>query len=308
MRVLMTGVAGFFGSRAAACLLRDGVEVHGLDHPKADLARVNALAPKTIVHAVDLADRTATAAIVRELRPDVAVHLAWYAVPGKYLPAPENMDHLAAALDLARALNDAGCKRLITAGTCFEYDTDKGLLAESTPTAPRFLYSAAKLAMYEVLREASRVWSTSYAHLRFFYQYGPWEAPGRIVPAVMTALLRGEEASVTPGQQVRDFLHVEDVARAIAFVTKGSLEGIVNIGSGVPVRIREIVAAAARAVGREDLVRYGALPTRPGDPPFVCADASKLRAAGWAPMIDLESGMADTAAYWRGQLATTQTR
>lgn len=299
MRVLLTGAAGFFGSRAAGIFEREGDVVYGLDRAGADRARLSALAPSATIIDADLEDTAAVTRIVSEVKPDVAIHLAWYAVPGKYLHAPENMDLVGASFSLARALVAVGCPRIVTAGTCFEYDTTKGLLAESTPTAPRFLYSAAKLAMYEVLREAARGWGVSYAHLRFFYQYGPWEAPNRVVPAVMSTLLRGEEAKVTTGEQVRDFLHIDDVATAIVRAAKSDAGGVVNIGSGVPVRIRDIVAAAARACGREDLVRYGAHPSRPDDPPFVCADVTRLRALGWSPRYSLDDGMADTAAWYR---------
>jgi nucleoside-diphosphate-sugar epimerase len=118
----------------------------------------------------------------------------------------------------------------------------------------------------------------------------------------MAALLRGEEAKVTAGEQIRDFLHIDDVASAIARVATADVTGVVNVGSGVPVRVRDVVAAAARACGREDLVRYGALPSREGDPAFVCADATRLRETGWSPAYDLERGMADTAAWWRRHL------
>ena len=303
MRVLITGAAGFFGSRAAVHLA--GHEVIGFDRPGVDRARVSAVAPSMVVHEVDLVDAKAVGALVRELKPEVAIHLAWYAVPGKYLSAPDNMDHLAASMTLAQALAGSGCRRLITAGTCFEYEATVAPLTETSPTAPRFLYSACKLAMSEVLREACRIAGMSYAHLRFFYQYGPWEAPGRIVPAVIGALLAGREAEVTPGEQVRDFLHIDDVASASAAVVGSEIDGVINIGSGEPVRVRDVVAAAADACGRADLVRLGALAYRPGDPMFVCADATKLRSTGWAPTHDLASGMRDTVAWWRTRGTTT---
>jgi nucleoside-diphosphate-sugar epimerase len=301
MRVLLTGAAGFFGSRAASHLADH--EVIGVDRPGVDRARLSALASSMELREIELVDATAVEALVRDVRPDVAIHLAWYAVPGKYLAATENMDHLAAAMVLARALAKAGCRRLLTAGTCFEYDTTQGVLSESARTAPRFLYSACKLAMFEVLREACKLSGMSYAHLRFFYQYGPWEAQGRLVPAVIGALLAGEEAKVTLGEQIRDFLHVDDVASAIAAVTASDLEGVVNVGSGIPVRVCDVVMAAAEACGRPELVRLGALPHREGDPAHVCAEVAKLRSTGWKPSQDLSSGMRDTVAWWRTQEA-----
>jgi nucleoside-diphosphate-sugar epimerase len=119
------------------------------------------------------------------------------------------------------------------------------------------------------------------------------------VPAILHPLLRGEEARATLGEQVRDFLHIDDVGRAIAMLATSELEGVVNVGSGDPVRVRDVVLAAARACGREDLVRLGAVPPREGDPAFVCADVTRLRSTGWAPRFSLDAGLRDTVAWYR---------
>jgi nucleoside-diphosphate-sugar epimerase len=295
LRILLTGATGFIGSRAATALLAAGHDVHAL------VRGAHATLPAGVaVERADLMDVGAVRDVVERLRPEACVPLAWYAVPGKYLHARENLDHLSASLSLIDALRVAGCRRIVTAGTCFEYQTDLGYLSEASPTAPRFLYSAAKHALYEVTREACRLAGSSHAHLRFFYQYGPGEADARLVPSVLRTLLRGEEARVTAGEQVRDFLHVDDVASAIRVVTESTVEGAVNVGSGVPITVRALVEAIAQACGRPDLVRFGALPYREGDPPFVCADVTKLKGLGWAPSIPLHRGLDEMAALRRG--------
>lgn len=298
MRLLLTGATGFFGSRTAAHLHARGHEVHALVRPGSDLRRLRALAPN-----VPVVEGTMTKddlpAVVERVRPEICVHLAWIATPGKYLDSLENLDHLTASLELLKALSAAGCRRVLTAGTCFEYDTTEGLLKESTRTSPRFLYASAKLALGEVFREAARVSGFEHAHLRFFYQYGPWEHAARLVPSVVRALLAGQETKTTLGEQIRDFLHIDDVASAVTCVAESDAVGAVNVGSGVPVRVADVVRAAAEACGRPDLLRLGALAYRSGDPMFVCADASRLRALGWTPRFDLASGMQDTVRYWR---------
>lgn len=300
-RVLITGAAGFFGANAMRSFDPGQWEVHGLDRPGVDRERLNATAPDAKVHEVDLLDPNAVRAIVNEVKPDLAVHLAWYVVPGKFWAAPENIDHLNASFGLCRALVDVGCKRIVTAGTCFEYDVAnaKAPLSEDSPTKPTLLYSAAKLAMFEVLRQAAKGWGISYAHLRFFYQYGRYEGPNRLVSDVMWSLVRSEEAKVTTGEQIRDFLDIEDVASAIAIAAASDAEGAINIGSGIPVKVRDVVSAAARAYGKEHLVRYGARPSRPDDPAFIVADVTRLRSLGWSPRFDLERGMQGLAAFYR---------
>src|SRR5262249_31319402 len=151
-----------------------------------------------------------------------------------------------------------------------------------------------KRAVFDLWRELAKSAGAKVAWTRVFWLYGPGERPVRLVPAVAHALLRGEEARVSSGEQVRDFLHVADVASGVVHVAlRDDLEGAFNVASGEPVRVRDVVAAIARIIGREDLIRYGAFPTRPGEPPAVFADVSKLRSTGWAPRFGLESGLED---------------
>jgi UDP-glucuronate decarboxylase len=296
VRVLLTGAAGFFGAHAARHLAN--VDLVATDHPAASLERIGALAPSASVTPCDAADLPE---LVARVKPDVCIHLAWYAVPGRYWSAVENVDHVGYTLGLAKALATTGCRRLVTAGTCAEYDATSGCVSEASPTAPRFLYSAAKNAVYGILHHAAREWNMAYCHVRFFYQYGPWEAPQRLVPTVVRSLLEGAEARVTTGEHVRDFLHVDDVARALVTVAQSELTDVVNIGSGVPVKVREVVAATARACGREDLVRYGAVPTPAHEAPILYADVAKLASTGFRPRFDLESGVRDTVAWHVGR-------
>ena len=127
---------------------------------------------------------------------------------------------------------------------------------------------------------------------RIFFVYGPGEPDGRLVPSVGRALLAGEPVPTTRGDQVRDFMHVEDVAAAFAALADGDVTGAVNVASGEPVTVREVVDTLAAAAGRPDLPRPGALPDREGDPPRLVADVSRLRdEVGFAPRIGLPEGL-----------------
>lgn len=304
MRVLLTGAGGFIGAQVARALLTRGAEVHAVVRDRSRAPRLDAIASELTIHEADLVDPAATARVIAASKPDTCVHGAWYAVPGKYLDAPENLTHVAASTDLAQRLVHAGCKRLVGLGTCFEYDTSLGsLLRESSPTRPRFLYAASKLALHDMLSAYAPLAKLGFAWCRIFYQYGPMEARERLVPHVIDRLLGGQTAETSEGGQVRDFLHVADVGAAIATVALSELEGAVNIGSGVPVTVREVVEAIARLCGAEDRVRFGALPYRPNDPMHVCADVTRLASLGFTPRFDLERGLADTIERRREELA-----
>lgn len=284
MRILLTGAAGFIGSHVARALVRSGHEVHATVLPTDDLWRIRDLEPHLRLYRGTLD--------LLPLEPDLAINLAWYAVPGRYLSAPENRECLEQSL---RLLGRLGC-RAVFAGTCFEYDTTRGILREDSPTRPTTLYAECKDRLRrEVERRRGSVW------IRFFYLYGPAEDPRRLIPSVIRGVLRGEPVPVSPGEQRRDFLHVEDAASAVCAVAFSPLEGCVNIGSGEAPAIADIVRKIGELGGRPDLIRLGAVPYYPGEPMLIVADNTRLRSTGWSPRYDLERGLADTFAWWKAR-------
>ncbi len=302
MKALLTGATGFIGSHVARGLLRDGHEVHALIRPGSSPARILDVLPSLQVISADVLDTRVLAQHVQRIQPECCIHLAWYVEPGKYLSAPQNLDYLCASVELAKALAAARCQRLVAAGTCFEYDTDLGTLSESSATRPRHLYSASKLALYTALDAFARTVNMEFAWTRFFYQYGPFEDPSRLVSHVIHSLLRGETARLTAGEQVRDFLHVEDVASAVCRVAASDLTGAVNIGSGKPVTVREIAMSIGRQLNRTDLLALGAQPYGPQEPMYILADTTKLRnGVGWQPRFDLDAGLRQTISWCKDQ-------
>jgi UDP-glucose 4-epimerase len=122
-------------------------------------------------------------------------------------------------------------------------------------------------------------------------------------------LLRGEQAACTEGEQIRDFMHVEDVGDAFAALLDSEVQGAVNIASGSGTRVRELVELIGRIIGRPDLLRFGAIPAPPDDPPVLVADVTRLRReVPWAPRLSLEQGVTRTVEWWERQSAVTDRR
>jgi nucleoside-diphosphate-sugar epimerase len=302
VKVFLTGATGFIGSHVARLLVREGCEVTALARAGAVLRRVEDLRGAVRWLEGDLTDPDRLRAPLASDPPEVCLHLAWYAVPGQYLHATENLDCLRGSLGLLQALDEAGCPRVVMAGTCFEFDTRYGYLSETSPIRPQSLYAASKHALHLVAEQYQRLHGRRLAWARIFYQYGPWEDPRRFVPAVICALLAGEPCSLTQGGQVRDFLHIEDVARAIWAIARSDLEGPVVIGSSRPVTVADVARAIGDQIGRGELLRFGARPTPPDDPPFLCANTTLLRTrTDWSPRYDLRAGLAETIAWWKSQ-------
>jgi nucleoside-diphosphate-sugar epimerase len=200
---------------------------------------------------------------------DIVLHAAWYAEPGKYLMAPENMDCLLGSLNLARGAVGAGIKRFVGIGTCFEYDLSNRALTVEALINPRTPYASAKASLYFGLRKWLPVHAVSFAWCRLFYLYGEGEDKRRFVPYLCTQLEKGEPAELTSGNQVRDFMDVVSAGRLIAKVALGDQQGPINICSGVPITVRQLAEKIADRYGRRDLLRFGSRPDNLDDPPHV---------------------------------------
>jgi nucleoside-diphosphate-sugar epimerase len=233
--------------------------------------------------------------------PTHLLHFAWYTEPATYWSAPENVQWLHASLNLVQEFSAGGGKRMVGAGTCAEYDWRFGYCSEEiTPLKPQSLYGISKQSCQIMAQEIFRIADVSNAWGRIFFLYGPYENKSRLVPSVINALLHKQPAPCTAGNQIRDYLFVEDVADAFVRLLDSPVTGPVNIASGKPVSIREIIELIGTKIGHKDLIRYGQLPASSSEAPFVVADNRRLRnEVGWTQHNDLGSGLDRTISWWK---------
>jgi nucleoside-diphosphate-sugar epimerase len=250
---------------------------------------------------VNLLTPGAMAALIKQVRPSHLVHLAWDATPGRFWQSPDNIQWCAASLELFRAFYELGGVRALGIGTCAEYDWHGTRLEErTTPRQPATLYGCAKNGLHDLLTAYTETIGASFAWGRLFWMYGPREAPGRLVSDLAAALAKGEPAVMGPGTARRDYLHVDDVGRALAAGLMSSHQGAFNVGSGKAVALHQIGEALAEAFGRLDLLRVGGRPAIAGEPPVLEASIAILRhIIGFEPRWSLADGMADVAAQWQ---------
>jgi nucleoside-diphosphate-sugar epimerase len=275
-RVLVTGATGFIGRHIPALLKARGFETH-------ITARAAATATTGITaHAVDLLRQDEAQCLIRDIRPAIIIHTAWYVAHGRFWTAPENTDWLEASTALAAYAAEAGTRRFVGLGTCAEYATEAGDDAypwpETRPIAPATPYGAAKAALARRLAEMAEARAHfSFAWARLFHLFGPGENPARLVPSIMLALRAGREAQCASGRPVRDFISTASAAAAITALATSNITGPVNIASGAPISIAAMARLIASIAGRPDLLKLGALPDRPNEPPYMVAHTGRLR-------------------------------
>lgn len=285
MRVLVTGAGGFIGRAVVARLRAEGAQVHA---PGREL---------------DLLTPQAAAACVMQLRPSHLVHLAWTTTPGRYWDDPANDDWVEASLALLRVFAAAGGRHAFMAGSCAEYDWTHGELDEAT-TALRASsrYGRCKAALGRRAFDLGATLGVTLAWGRIHFPYGPGEREQRLVPQLARRLLSGLPAATGPTAVARDFIHVDDLAAAIVRLAQAGHHGSLDLCSGHSTEIGTIARQMARWVGREDLLRLGELPARPGEPLCLTSTPRTLLGLGWAPRVGLDDGLRQCVEAWRKRL------
>ena len=219
-RVLVTGASGFIGRHALTHLKDAGFEVHAVSH-----SGFGVDGPQW--HQADLLHSQSRRALLHSIQPEFLLHFAWYVPPGKYWTSPENIRWLTASLELVQEFAEAGGQRFVGAGTCAEYSWDPGgiCVEGETPLAPASLYGASKNALASLLPHICSTLGLSYAWGRIFFPFGPGEPSGRLVPSIIASIRNGEPARCSLGTQIRDFIYVDDVARAFTHVLSSNFQG-----------------------------------------------------------------------------------
>lgn len=208
------------------------------------------------------------------------------------------------SLELLRLFREQGGHRVVVAGTCAEYDWNYGYCKEYfTPRVPNTPYGTCKNALQEMLNTYSQQTALSSAWGRIFFLYGLDEHPNRLVLSVIRALLNQEDARCSHCNQIRDFFYVEDVANAFVTILDTDIRGAINIASGKPIAIKELVYKIADKIGRHDLIRLGSISSPSNEPQLLLADVNRLsNEFGWFPNYDLNAGIEKTINWWKNNL------
>jgi dTDP-6-deoxy-L-talose 4-dehydrogenase (NAD+) len=293
MRVLVTGAGGFIGASVVEELVSSGHQVFALDRDHRSFRRVEHLARRLSLVEGDLSRREWLPRLFEETRPEAMIHLAWYANPRDYLTSNENLESVAMTMRVVEAAVAAECGKVVLSGTCVEYAPLGRALVESDPAAPKTLYAACKHATWLMANALAVAGGVELAWARIFHLHGPGEDPARLIPWVAAELRSGRTVDLTDGTQVRDHLHVADVASGLVALLAPGASGVFNVCSGEAVRLRDVLEIVGDIVGRRDLLRFGARPHRAEEVMFLAGTSARLRSLGWRPRFTLFEGLKD---------------
>ncbi len=293
-RVLVTGGSGFIGRQVVAELRREGAEVRVVDlNPHPD--------PSVDVVRGDIADREV---LKRAFAggADAVVHLAAVTSVLRSLEHPRltydtNVAGTHELLEAARAAEVGALA--FTSTNAVTGPMDAPAIVETALLRPLTPYGATKAAGEMLMSAYTSSYGVRCVPLRLTNVYGPgMQAKDSIVARLMRAIRLGRTFEIYgDGRQVRDYVHVSDVAAAIKLaLTDERWQGPTVIGSGHSLSVLEVVEEVRRVSGADFKVRHG--PAKPGEMPAVIVDPSRARNAGWSPRYDFAEGLRGVWEEW----------
>ncbi len=299
MKILVTGGAGYIGSVTTEMLLNEGHEVVVFD--SLEFGHREAVDSRARLIVGDLRQAEQILGAMKETRPEAVVHFAAYALVGESMEKPERYfrNNLGGGMNLAEAMLACGVGKIVFSSTCATYgQPDAVPIREDTPQRPTNPYGESKLAFEKVLNWYHDLHGMQATYLRYFNACGATQRLGEdhtpethLIPLVLQTAL-GQRASVkifgddydTPdGTCLRDYIHIEDLARAHLCALTSGKSGPFNLGIGRGYSVKEVVETARAVTGRPIAAEMA--PRRAGDPARLVAAADKARSVlGWVPV------------------------
>ena len=210
------------------------------------------------------------------LKPSSVMLLSWPGLPN-YNEIFHVTRNLPACIALFEQLAASGLKRILVAGSCYEYGLQNGPLKEDQPTDPQSCYATAKDSLRRILEIRCAHYGIQWCWTRIFYPFGNGQNPNSFLPSLDRAIENGDsEFAMSSGRQLRDFIAVEDVATSLLCLAQhpGS-SGIYNIGAGQPLSLRELAEGRIAKSSSSIRLDLGAFPDRADEPTAFWADITK---------------------------------
>lgn len=288
MRILLTGPGGFLGSALAHYWVERGHELSLLARPSSRLDRVaDLLASVRVVRATTPNE---IAAVVREAMPDAIVHTACsYGRKGE-----SALDVMDANIRLGVVMLQAILERDSLEGTPPTLFLNTGSVLE--PGVSLYALSKTQFSAWGAALAASAQQQLKFIDIRLQQMYGPGDDGSKFIAHVIEACRRNvPRLALTMGEQLRDFVHIDDVVQAYDRILERHYEfdesDSIDVGSGDAVTMRSFVEQVKQVTGAETVLDFGAVAYRATEAMFCVADTKRLRRLGWHPTVPLAIGL-----------------
>lgn len=300
-KLLIIGGTGFIGKNLAMNAVESGYHTTVL----------SLHAPKQVIEKVDYiqADVTNFEQLQETLSKttfDYVVNLSGYIHHSSFLQGGRGLidTHFVGVQNILQLLDWGVLKRFVQIGSSDEYGNNIAPQQENMREAPISSYSLAKTASTQLLQMLHQTENLPVVIFRLFLVYGPGQDNARFLPQIIKGCFEGKHFPVSAGEQLRDFCFIEDISTGILMALKNNqIQGeVINLASGAPVAIHEVIATVRKLVGRGN-PEYGKVPYRAGENMALYADTSKAKKLlAWEPKISLEEGIKRTiGAYQNGR-------
>lgn len=303
-RFLVTGASGFLGSALVRSLAAKDYSVLAMVRPESDLRRVAEVRSKVEFAYASLDDVSAISKQVVSFAPDVVFHLAWSGGNSrKYVNDPAQVKNVAGSLDLVALAAEARAKAFVFFGSSVEYGRYRVPVSEGDPAEPRNLYGVAKLATMQLTGALCGVLGMRFCGVRPFWTYGPQDDGLRMVPSLIEQLLDGKRPALTKGEQLWDFLYIDDATDALVrLAERDDASGIFNLASGAPIPLRSVIERIRDLIDPDLELGLGDVPYASDQIMHLEASIERLKAAtGWEPQVGIEEGLRKTVAWHEAQ-------
>src|SRR3989344_5977520 len=301
MHILVTGGAGFIGSHVIKLLLDRGHQVIVLDNLSHGFSENVDRRAKLIVG--DIRDPKKTKEALNSV--EAVIHMAGLIVVPESVADPIKYcdNNVLGTISLLDSMKESGCKKIIFSSSACVYGTPNKLpIKEDAPIHPDNPYGATKASIEVFLKTYHEIFGFDVVILRYFNPYGPGKMgkPTTLaIPNFVKATLAKKPVPLYwQGEQIRDFIYIDDLARAHIDVLKLSGFNIFNLGMEKGIKVKDVVDEIFKLVGYK--VPIADLGKRPGDVQATYASSKKLaKAVGWKAKVSLPEGLKRTIAFYK---------
>ncbi|MFC1585340.1 NAD-dependent epimerase/dehydratase family protein [Fibrobacterota bacterium] len=255
---------------------------------------------------VDICDKQAVENFFYGREFDYVINLAGYIDHTPFFNGGRALitSHFSGLMNVFGALNREMLKSFVQIGSSDEYGGQPAPQHEGLRENPISPYSFAKTAATQLIQMLHHTEGFPGTVLRFFLVYGPGQDDRRFLPQIIKACLRNETFKTSAGEQLRDFCHIDDVTDAIisAALTEGARGRVLNIGSGRPVSVSEVINMVKDITGGGS-PDWGRISYRPGENMALYPDVESARdILGWQASVSIEAGLKETIDWYKTRI------